>query len=408
MALKYHYHRLANGLDVVAEANPHAHSFAAGFFVRTGSRDESPAVNGISHFLEHMLFKGSEKYSAEDVNRIFDEMGAQPNAETGQESTCYYAHVLPEFSKRVLQHLALLLQPSLRQSDFDMEKKVILEEIAMCQDEPGHRVYEALMQAHFGKHPLGQSVIGSAKCVSKLKRRQMLDYLRKRYVPGNTVLVASGQLKFDRLVKWADEFCGHWPAAQADRRPAQPSHRPQKKHRTDAKLNRQYTMALMPAPSAQDPRRFAAKVLSDVIGDSDGSRFYWALVDNAIADEADFSFYPHDGCGSFFIALTTDPKRSQRALDIALAELKRVATDLTDDEVERAKNKLASSVVLQGESPMGRMRAIGGQWVYNREYRSIEDDLATLAAINTNSLRQILADFPFAPMTIVSLGPKNR
>jgi predicted Zn-dependent peptidase len=146
-------------------------------------------------------------------------------------------------------------------------------------------------------------------------------------------------------------------------------------------------------------------VLADVIGDSDGSRFYWALVDNAIADEADFGFYPHDGCGSFYLSLTTDPERTQKALDIAMVELAKVKTDLNDDEIERAKNKIASSLVLSGEVPLGRMRAIGGQWIYNKEYRSLEQDMATLMGVNRASLQQLVKDYPFDPMTIVSLGP---
>jgi len=165
-------------------------------------------------------------------------------------------------------------------------------------------------------------------------------------------------------------------------------------------------MGMTPGPSAQDERRFAAKVLSDVVGDSDGSRFYWALVDNAIAEDADFGFYPHDGSGSFYIALVTEPDRADKALDIAMKELQRVKTDLNSDEVERAKNKIASSLVLQGEVPLGRMRSIGGHWIYNKEYRSLEQDMATLTAITPASLKQLLHDFPFDPMTIVTLGPK--
>ena len=149
-------------------------------------------------------------------------------------------------------------------------------------------------------------------------------------------------------------------------------------------------------------------MLSDVIGDADGSRFYWALVDNAIADEADFGFYPHDGCGSFYIALTAGSERSDEALRIALAELEKAKTDLTDDEVERAKNKIASSLVLSGEIPLGRMRSIGGQWIYNREYRSLEQDMTTLQAVNRASLEQLMRDFPFDPMTIISLGPGEK
>ncbi len=408
MPLTFHHHQLSNGLDIVAESNPDAHSIALGLFVQTGSRDESVEINGVSHFLEHMMFKGSEKYTWADVNRIFDELGARYNAFTSQEMTAYYANVLPEFTRRAMEHLSHLLRPALRVADFETEKKVILEEIAMYLDDPEHRLYERLMQEHFNRHPLGMSILGSPESVQKLERDQMAAYFQRRYGPGNMVLVATGRLDFPEIVKLAEQYCGSWPHVDASRRQPQPVYTARKIELTDPKLNRQYTMGMVPGPSAQDERRFAARILSDVIGDSDGSRFYWALVDNAIAEDADFSFYPHDNCGSFYVALTTDPDRTQQAMDIALAELKKVKTDLAADEVERARNKIASNLVLQGEVPMGRLRAIGGQWTYNKEYRSLEQDMATVMAVTPDSLQQLMHDFPFEPMTVVTLGPGKK
>jgi predicted Zn-dependent peptidase len=404
--MTFHRAQLSNGLQIIAEANPEAHSFAAGFYVNTGSRDESAEINGVSHFLEHMMFKGSSKYSWEDVNRIFDEMGANYNAYTSQENTAYFANVLPEFTERTIEHLSHLLRPAIRQEDFDTEKKVILEEIAMYLDEPGHRIYEALMKTHFGGHPLSMSVLGTAESIRKLDRAQMAEYFRRRYGPGNTILAAAGKVDFKRLVAIAKKYCGDWEKSRSPRKQAPPVFRPHRKKMVDAKLNRQYTMAMTPGPSAQDERRFAARVLADVIGDAEGSRFYWALVDNAIADDADFGFYPHDGCGSFYISLTSDPKRAQEALKIARRELARVKIDLGESEVERAKNKIASGIVLEGEVPMGRLRTIAGQWLYNKSYRSLEKDMKTLMAIDAKSLRKLMREFTFDPMTIVSLGPK--
>ena len=408
MPLTFHHAQLNNGLDIVAEVNRDSHSFAAGLFVKTGARDESPAVNGVSHFLEHMMFKGSEKLTWEDVNRIFDEIGARYNAFTTQEMTAYYANVLPEFTERTIEHLAHLLRPAIRTEDFTTEKKVILEEIAMYLDDPGHRLYERLMESHFGEHPLAKSVLGSIDSITRLERDQMAEYFTRRYGPGNMVLAVTGQLDFDDIVRLAERYMGDWPHVEAPRAQPPPVYKPQRLHMTDAKLNRQYTMGMTPGPSAQDERRFAARVLSDVVGDSDGSRFYWALVDNAIAEDADFGFYPHDGCGSFYISLTTDPARSDQALDIAIKELEKVKNDLTDDEVQRAKNKIASSIVLSGEVPIGRMRSIGGTWVYNKEYRSLEQDMDTLLRVTPDSLRQLMRDFTFDPMTIVSLGPGEK
>jgi predicted Zn-dependent peptidase len=406
MALKFHYKQLPNGLDIIAEENPDSHSFAAGLFVKTGSRDEDSNVNGVSHFLEHMMFKGSQKYTWEDVNRIFDELGARYNAFTSQEMTAYYANVLPEFTERTIEHLSHLLRPAIRNEDFTTEKKVILEEIAMYLDDPGHRVYEKLMEVHFGNHPLSMSILGSAESIQKLERDQMAGYFARRYGPGNMVLAVTGRLDFDEIVRLAEKYMGEWPRVDAPRQQPEPMYKPQKIALADPKLNRMYTMGMTPGPSAQDDRRFAARVLSDVIGDSDGSRFYWALVDNAIADEADFGFYPHDACGSFYIALTTDPERTQKALDIAMGELEKVKTDVNDDEIERAKNKIASSLVLQGEIPLGRMRSIGSQWIYNKEYRSLEQDMAALMQVDRPAVQQLMKEFPFDPMTIISLGPK--
>jgi predicted Zn-dependent peptidase len=405
MPLTFKHHQLANGLDIVAEENPDSHSFAAGIFVKTGARDETMPINGVSHFLEHMMFKGSSTYGWEDVNRIFDEIGARYNAFTSQEMTAYYANVIPEFTERAVEHLSHLLRPAIRTEDFTTEKKVILEEIAMYLDDPGHRLYERLMEAHFANHPLALSVLGSAESIQKLERDQMADYFKQRYGPGNMVLSVTGKLDFDEVVRLAERYCGDWQTVDAPRHQPEPLYRSQHIDMTDPKLNRQYTMGMTPGPSAQDERRFAARVLSDVIGDADGSRFYWALVDNAIAEDADFGFYPHDGCGSFYVSLTTEPDRTEKAMDIALKELERAKADIAPDEVERAKNKIATSLVLSGEVPIGRMRSIGSQWIYNKRYRSLEMDMATLNAVTVDSLRELMTEFPFDPMTVVSLGP---
>ncbi len=406
MPLEFRHHQLKNGLDIIAEAIPGSYSIAAGVFVNTGSRDESAEVNGISHFLEHMMFKGSDKYTWQDVNRIFDEMGARYNAFTSQEMTGYYANVLPEFTQKTLEHLSHLLRPALRQSDFETEKKVIIEEISMYLDDPGHRIYEKVMEAYFQGHALGMSVLGSAKSVQEMTQGQMAEYFGRRYGPGNTVIAVAGNLEFDRVFELVEQYCGHWPKVSAGREQAMPVHRGQQVAMVDPKLNRQYTMGLTPGPSTQDERRFAARVLADVIGDAEGSRLYWALVDNALAEEADFGFYPHDRCGSFYFSLCNEPARTQKVQDILVAELERAKDDMADDEVQRAKNKIASQIVLSGELPIGRMRSLGAEWIYNQEYRSLEQDMESLRGVTTESLKQLMRDFPFQPMTVATLGPR--
>jgi predicted Zn-dependent peptidase len=407
MPLTFEYHQLANGLDIVAEHNPDSHTFAAGLYVKTGSRDEDPRLCGVSHFLEHMMFKGSETRGWEAMNRIFDELGARYNAFTTQEMTAYYANVLPEFTAATLEHLGHLLRPAIRPEDFETEKKVILEEIAMYQDEPSQRLYEKVMAEHFGPHPLGLSVLGTSESVGALNREEMAGYFSARYGPGNMVLSVAGRFDSAEIVKLAETHYGAWPRVSAPRQHSQPVVRSHRVDMADPRLNRAYTMAMTPGPSAQDERRFAARVLADVLGDSEGSRLYWALVDNAIADEADFNFYPHDGCGSFYFSLVTDPERAEQAMEIAQRELAKVKDDLNADEVDRAKTKIATSIVLSGELPLGRVNALGGQWLYNGDYRSLEQDLQSLLAITPDSLRALLADFPFDPLTIVTLGPRG-
>src|SRR3954452_15170038 len=232
MPLTFQHIQLPNGLDIVAEINPDSHSFAAGLFVKTGSRDEAPNVVGVSHFLEHMMFKGSDKYTWEDVNRIFDEIGARYNAFTSQEMTAYYANVLPEFTEQAVEHLAHLLRPSIRVEDFTTEKKVILEEIAMYLDDPGHRLWERLMEIHFGNHPLSQSILGSAEAIQRLERDQMAEYFKRRYGPRNMVLSVTGRMDFDQVVKWVEKYCESWQPVDAPRVQPGPLYKPQRQTMT--------------------------------------------------------------------------------------------------------------------------------------------------------------------------------
>ncbi len=193
-------HTLPNGLQIVAECNEAAYSTAVGFFVNTGARDENDAIAGVSHFLEHMVFKGTPTRSADDVNREFDEMGAHYNAFTNEENTVFYAAVLPEHQCRAVDLLADILRPSLRADDFETEKQVILEEIQMYEDQPPFGADDKGRAMHFGAHPLGRSVLGTAESVRGLTSEAMGEYFRRRYSPGNIVLAAAGRIDFAGLV----------------------------------------------------------------------------------------------------------------------------------------------------------------------------------------------------------------
>src|SRR6478672_6244368 len=186
--MPFRQHTLDNGLEIVAETSPDAYSSAFAFFVRTGARDESREVSGVSHFLEHMVFKGSANRSAADVNRALDDLSASSNAYTSEEQTVYFATTLPEDQEQILELLADMMRPALRQDDFDTEKQVILEEIAKYDDQPPYGAHEKCMAAFFGDHPLGKSVLGTTQSVGDLKRDAMLAYFERRYSPRNMVL----------------------------------------------------------------------------------------------------------------------------------------------------------------------------------------------------------------------------
>ena len=190
--MPFHTHTLPNGLQLIGETSPSARSVALGFFVRTGSRDETPEVSGVSHFLEHMMFKGTPRRTALDVNLDFDRIGANYNAYTSEENTVYYAAILPEYLPKAVDILADILRPSLRDEDFTTEKQVILEEIKMYEDNPGSMAWDHAKQIYFGTHPLGNSILGTTASIAALTRDQMHAYFERRYAPGNVVVAASG------------------------------------------------------------------------------------------------------------------------------------------------------------------------------------------------------------------------
>ena len=302
-------HRLSNGLTILAEPTPTARSFACGLFVKTGTRDEPRDLNGVSHFLEHMMFKGSDARDAAEMNRVFDELGANYNAFTTQEMTAYYAAVLPEFAGPVMEHLGHLFRPALREADLETERKVILEEIAMYADDPGYRLFEEVMARHYGTHPLGMSVLGPSDIIAALPRDGMAAYHREHYGPRNSVLAVTGRFEFGEVVRLAEQQYGTWDPIGFEREYVEHSPAGGRTDLVDLKLNRHYLMGLCPGPAADDGRRFAARILGDVLGDGEGSRLYWALVDAAICDDADFGPYAHDRAGSFALSLTCDPNR---------------------------------------------------------------------------------------------------
>lgn len=406
--MEFHHRILDNGLNVVVELNPSVHSIAAGFFVRTGARDETHDVSGVSHFLEHMAFKGNDRLSADDMNRIFDEVGANYNASTGEEVTTYYAAVLPEYLDRTMELLSILMQPSLKQEDFDIEKKVILEEIGMYDDQPAFTAYDNIMATHFQGHPLGQSILGSNESITALTSDQMRQYHADQYKAGNITLAIAGNTDIVSLMEIVERHCGSLPAGQPSR--DLPSFEPQRRVRLVSRESsvQQHIMQMGIAPEGDHALRFAAELLGVVVGDDSGSRLFWDMVDPGFVDSAEVGYNEYDGAGTWMTYLSCAPADVEKNLQRMQAVFDEVNTNgITDEELEQARNKVASRIVLRGERPMGRLSSLGNNWVYRGEYRSVEDDLKTVRAVTQSDIARLREQFPLSMYTTVGVGPRE-
>ncbi len=406
MSIEFRKATLANGLTVIAEVNPDAHTAAIGYFVKAGARDEDRVVMGVSHFLEHMMFKGTARRTADDVNREFDEIGANYNAFTSHEMTVFYAHVLPEFLPRATDLLGDMLRPALRVEDFEMERNVILEEIGMYDDRPQWRLQDTMLETYFQEHPLAYRVLGTKESIQALKADQMRGYFEQRYGANSITVAAAGKLDFEALVRDIEAITGQWPKAPQIRRYDEPKVIFNQRSLVDAKLTRHYLAAICPAPAAQDDHRYAAMILTDVLGDSDGSRLYWALTETGLADEASFSYDPQDRFGGYIAFASCDPERSEEVEAKLLAVLDGYAASIDADEVQRAKNKIATNLTLHGERPSGRMTSLGGTWTYLGQYLPLADELERIMAVTPQDVTDLLQQYPLSQRAIVRLGPK--
>jgi predicted Zn-dependent peptidase len=399
-------HTLDNGLEIIAECNDEAVSTGLGFFVRTGARDETDELAGVSHFLEHMCFKGTPRRSADDVNREFDEIGAHYNAFTSEENTVYYASVLPEYQEACIDLLSDIMRPSLRESDFDMEKNVILEEIQMYLDQPPYGMDDRIKELHLGKHPLARSVLGTEESIKALTAKQMDTYFRSRYSPSNVFVAAAGKVDFDGLVEQVAKRCDAWERLEAPRDTPPAAATPGFEAVQRESTTQQYVLQLADAPASEDDSRYAAKLLSVIVGDDSGSRMYWEITDPGLAETAALGHYEYQGIGMFYTWLACEPDQT----DANLARLDTIyrtveSKGITADELSQAKNKVKARVVLSSERPRSRLFNVGGNWMQRSEYRSVADDLASINAVTIEHVHEVLKRFPFSAHSTISVGP---
>lgn len=407
MPVTFKHETLENGLTIIGECDEAAHSAACGFFVKTGARDEPGELMGVSHFLEHMMFKGTDTLTAEDINRAFDDMGARNNAFTSGEMTCFHAHVLPERLGEAVDVLATMMRPALREDDFDVEKGVILEEIAMYKDNPFWVLYEEVVERHYRPHPLGHRVLGTEETVGRMTAEQMRGYFHDRYSADNTVVSLAGNLNFDHCVEKLKLLCERWPTTGATRDNTAPPTRGEAFELRKPNLRRGYILGIAEGPAMDDERMYASALLSQVLGASDNSRLHWALIETGIADEAQSAFDANDGTGSYLVYASCGPARLDEVWSIVQREIDGLIESVTDEDLERLRNKLLTGATLGGERPADRMQRLGRIWNYLGRYRSLEEELELINAVTLDDLRAVREAFPMRPMTVGRLLPEG-
>ncbi len=414
MPVTFKHATLPSGLTIIAETDPSAHSSAIGYFVKTGARDEAAPVMGVSHFLEHMMFKGTDKRSAEQINRDFDRIGAKNNAFTSQEMTCFYATVLPQSllgDGGANEILADMLRPALRQADFDTEKKVILEEIAMYEDNPFWVLYEQVTEEHFRTagvvHPLGHRVLGTKDTIATLQSEQMRAYFEDRYSADNTVVALAGKIDFDAAVDEISRLCGSWRRTGAARQTGTPPLDTRSLELHDAKVNRAYMIWLSGAPGSGDPQRYAASLAAQVLGGADNSRLHWSLIETGLAEQAESGYEPKDGTGDMMVYAVCDPERRDEVWSIIERQVRDLASSITDQDLAKIRCKAATGVTLAGERPGGRMQRLGRQWTYLGKYSTLEEELERINAVTVQDVQAVLRDYPFSPRTVGWLLPEK-
>ncbi len=396
---------LDNGLQVIAEVNPQAFSQSLGYFVKTGARDETTEMAGVSHFLEHMVFKGTDRRTGQDVNRELDELGANSNAYTCEDQTVYYMSVIPENQEHSVDLLTDLMRPALRDEDFETERQVILEEIAMYDDSPPYGALERCMEEHFGSHPLATRVLGTPHTVGMLDTDSMREYHHQRYAPDNLCLVAAGNVDFKSLLIQAEKLTKDWRPANFKRTRHQPTHSPSNLQLQHAPAVQQYTFQLSAGVSRTDPRKYAFRLMATILGDDSGSRLFWSLVDPGLAESAGMFAQEYDDCGLVGLYLTCTPEETQENWE-TLLEIVQGKEQLTQQELEIARNKLTSSMILASERPGNRLFTIGNAMTLRGVYETLEQSLENYQNVTLESVQSAFAEFQKQPVARVTVGPE--
>jgi predicted Zn-dependent peptidase len=406
---------LPNGLRILTEAIPTMRSVSFGIWVGVGSRDETPSRAGVSHFLEHLLFKGTKRRTALDISASIEAVGGETNAFTTKEYTCFYARVLDDDAPLAIDVMCDLIADSvLLPPDVETERGVILEEIAMHDDEPDDEVHDLFIEAIYGTGtPIGRLILGTTETVTPMTRGQIESFYRSRYVPANIVVSAAGNLDHAKVVKLVRESFERsgFPATPAEPAPRRPQ----------AKVKVRKASVVMQEKDTEqahvvfgcegydrlDERRFALGVLNNSLGGGMSSRLFQEIREKRGLAYSVYSYTSqYADTGLFAVYAGCAPGKVDEVLDLIRTELARVAAEgLTEAEVVRGKGMMKGSIVLGLEDTGSRMSRIGkGELLYD-DMMSVDDLLARVDAVTVDEVRTIAEDLLRRPMSLALVGP---
>jgi predicted Zn-dependent peptidase len=396
--------QLDSGVRVVTEAMPSVRSIALGFWVGVGSRDESHEQAGISHFLEHLLFKGTDRFSSVEIDQIFDGMGAEANAGTGKETTSVYSRFLDQHLERAFDVLAdMVLRPSY--PDIDSERQVVIEEIAMYEDEPSDKVHDVLSAAIFGDHPLGRPIIGRADVISSVPVPEISAYHDSRYTGSKLVVAAAGNLEHERLVELVGAACSDPNDGRSNGVvPAPESISPRASFHQ--KTTEQYHLCLGgPGIPRGDDRRFALRVLDTLFGGSSSSRLFQEVREKRGLAYSVYSYASHyTDTGQIGLYVGTRPDNVSEAMKVIGAELERVVADpVAEEELTRAKENVKGRMVLSFESTLTHMNRLGGSVLMDVPLLSLDEMLAAIDAVTVADVGELAREL-LAPDRLSAAG----
>ncbi len=403
---------LDSGLRVVTEAMPELRSVALGYWVATGSRDESAQISGASHFLEHLLFKGTARRTAHEIAHAVESVGGDMNAFTTQELTAFYVRV-PDFELDLaLDILAdIIWSPALRDDEIESERLVILEEIKMHDDTPDDLVHDVFGEALFPGHPLGRPVAGSTETIGAMQRDSIAGYHADRYRPGAVVVAAAGRIEHDVVVeKVAAAAAASAHGDGSSERPRVNGLAPPTRLAVQERpIEQVHLVTGTRALPRGDDDRYALAVLNQALGGGMSSRLFEEVREKRGLAYSVYSFRAGFAeTGAFGVYVGTSPERMQEALSVVDAELDRVVTDhgIGDDELDAAKGHLRGSMSLSLESSQSRMHRIGGSELSLGEIQTLDEIVAEIDAITPDDIGRVV-DRVLAnrERTLAAVGP---